>query len=227
MPVMVAFRSPHHPSLTVMAGSGPAPVDRRASRTDDEILAALRRRDDSVVEDFYWRVKAVVDRTVRRLLGRLDIDREDMVQVALVHLIESLPSFRGECPLDAWVSAVSANVVYKHIRRRRLERSIFVEILGDDDDFPDDQQSSGAAATTTQFREAISRVTQHLAGMNADRAWAFVLHDVCGYSLEEVSHICGISAVAAQSRLVRGRRDLHGRIAEDAQLTQIFERGVT
>jgi RNA polymerase sigma-70 factor, ECF subfamily len=219
---MVTFRSPRRPSLTVVAAVGPATVDRRASRSDDEILADLRRGDEGVAADFYWRVKPVVDRTVRRLLGRLDSDGEDMVQVALMQLIESLPSYRGECPLDAWVAAVSANVVYKHIRRRRLERNIFASTLGDDE-FPEEYQTSGAA--TAQLREAIQRIAGHLAAMSADRAWAFVLHDVCGYSLEEVSHICGVSAVAAQSRLVRGRRELHGRVAQDAQLAEILERG--
>lgn len=220
---MVAFRSPHRPALTVVPGVGPKPAARRASHSDDEILGALRRGDDSIAGAFYWRVKPVVDRTVRRLLGRLDSDGEDLVQVALVQLIESLPSYRGECPLDAWVSAVSANVVYKHIRRRRLERNIFVSTLGDDDEIADEPQVGGTAATA-QLREGLRRIAEHLGAMSADRAWAFVLHDVCGYSLEEVSHICGISAVAAQSRLVRGRRDLHGRVAEDARLREILDR---
>ncbi|HEY5090287.1 MAG TPA: RNA polymerase sigma factor [Polyangia bacterium] len=198
------------------------PAPRHASRSDDEILAALRRGDDGIAPDFYWRVKPVVDRTVRRLLGRLDSDGEDIVQVALVQLIESLPSYRGECPLDAWVSAVSANVVYKHIRRRRLERYIFVDTLGDDD-LIEACQTAGPTATA-QSRDALRRISEHLAAMNPDRAWAFVLHDVCGYSLEEVSHICRISAAAAQSRLVRGRRDLQGRVADDAKLTEILDR---
>src|ERR1022692_3592809 len=214
---MMTFRSPRRPSLSVVAGVRPEPAPGRASRSDDEILAALRRGDDGIAGDFYWRVKPVVDRTVRRLLGRLDSDGEDIVQVALVQLIESLPSYRGECPLDAWASAVSANVVYKHIRRRRLERNIFAATLGNDDELPEEYQTSGATVTAP-LREAIKRIAVHLAAMSADRAWAFVLHDVCGYSLEEVSHICGISAAAAQSRLVRGRRDLHGRVADDLRL---------
>lgn len=220
---MITFRSPRRPALTVVPAVPRDPARRRASRSDDEILAALRRGDDGVAGDFYWRVKPVVDRTVRRLLGRLDSEGEDIVQVALVQLIESLPTYRGECPLDAWVSAVSANVVYKHIRRRRLERNIFVETLADDD-LVEACQTDGPTATAN-FRDALRRISEHLAAMNADRAWAFVLHDVCGYSLEEVSHICRISAAAAQSRLVRGRRDLHGRVADDAKLIEILDRG--
>jgi len=43
-----------------------------------------------------------------------------MVQIAMIELIRSLGRFRGECSLDTWTATISANVVYKHIRRRGL-----------------------------------------------------------------------------------------------------------
>ena len=222
---MVPQNYPLPPALTVVTAPVPGAVDRKVDHSDDEILAAIRRGDDKVAPDFYWRVKPIVDRTVRRLLGRLDSDGEDLVQVVLVQLIEALPGYRGECPLDAWVSAVSANVVYKHIRRRRLERRILLSSLDDVGDVAETLQTNGPTSTI-DLREALKKVADHLMAISADRAWAFVLHDVCGYSLEELSHICGISAAAAQSRLVRGRRELHGRIEKDAGLAEILERAV-
>jgi RNA polymerase sigma-70 factor (ECF subfamily) len=213
---------PTGPSLTVVPGTAGPAADRRPARTDAAILAAVRAGDPSVASDFYWRIKPTVERTVRRLFGRADCDGEDLVQIALVQIIESLPSYRGDCPLDAWLSAVSANVVYKHIRRRRLERRIFETAF----EGPDPPASASTAGPQRMvMRDMARRVADHLTAMRPDRSWAFVLHDVCGYSLDEVAEICGISVAAAQSRLVRGRRDLHERVAGDGALAEGLERG--
>jgi RNA polymerase sigma-70 factor (ECF subfamily) len=222
---MAALRT-SGPSLIVVSNEAKDSVEGRVSRRDDEILEAVRRGDAVVAEDFYWRIKPVVDRTVRRLVGRLDRDGEDLVQIALVQLIESLHSYRGECPLDAWVSTVAAHVVYKHIRRRRLERTIFESALDDDEELSTSQKTPGIAQRIL-LRDAVKQVVDHLTTIRSERAWAFVLHDVCGYSLDEVAHICGVSVVAAQSRLVRGRRELHQMIAADPRLVDLLEQGDT
>lgn len=218
----MGFR-PKVPALSVISGAQSSQVNRRPLRNDDEILAGVRRGDAGLADDFYWRVKPAAERTVRRLLGRLDCDGDDLVQIALIQLIESVTSYRGECPLDAWISAVSANVVYKHIRRRRLERTIFAAAVEDDEELAISPRPSGVEAA--QLRQALRQIANHLTTMRPDRSWAFLLHDVCGYSLDEVAHICDVSVVAAQSRLVRGRRDIHERIAGDPRLAEILDRG--
>jgi RNA polymerase sigma-70 factor (ECF subfamily) len=59
--------------------------------------------------------------------------------------------------------------------------------------------------------------------MNQDRVWTFLLHDVYGYDLKEVGQITGASLAAAQSRLVRGRREIHERIRQDAALARFLK----
>jgi DNA-directed RNA polymerase specialized sigma24 family protein len=48
------------------------------------------------------------------------------------------------------------------------------------------------------------------------------LHDVYGYDLKEVGQITGVSLSAAQSRLVRGRREVHERIRNDEALARFL-----
>ena len=49
---------------------------------------------------------------------------------------------------------------------------------------------------------------------------ALVLHDVLGHNLAEVAEMSGITVAAAQSRLVRGRREFLKRMGPGSELTK-------
>jgi RNA polymerase sigma-70 factor (ECF subfamily) len=183
--------------------------------SDATLLAALERRDRSASAAFYRRARPIIDRTLSRLVGQRDADYEDIAQTALYELVSTAGRFRGECPLDAWLSIVSARVAYRHIRRRRLDRRFFARPL------EEPLQSVSPAAFAA--RQAIDKVRTHLGRMVAKRAWAFLLHDVYGYELEQVGQIMGSSVSAAQSRLVRGRRELHERVRKDPALAGLLD----
>jgi DNA-directed RNA polymerase specialized sigma24 family protein len=44
--------------------------------------------------------------------------------------------------------------------------------------------------------------------VNRARAEAVVLHDVLGHDLAEIARLTGVTVAAAQSRLVRGRKEV-------------------
>jgi len=203
------------PALRLVAGSAaPRPQRPEPTLDDSELLAALRRGDPSAATAFHDRVRPQVDRTIRRLLGSRDVDADDVAQLALLELVTTIDRYRGECALDAWTSTLTAHVVYKHIRRRRTERKIFGAVASEDLEVASPRSEPRRNAA----RDAMKRVLQHLDAMDESRAWAYVLHDVCGYDLREIAQITGVTVAAAQARLVRGRRELHERIAADPEL---------
>jgi RNA polymerase sigma factor (sigma-70 family) len=198
-----------------------APPDR--PMVDDRtLLAGVRSGDPAVASAFCDRVWPQVERTVRRLLGQGDPDRDDLEQLALIELVGTIDRYRGDCSLDTWSQTVASHVVFKHIRRRRIERQIFTDLLVDDGPYPAPASHDEQRSVT---RELLGRVAALLDGMNHERAWAFILHDVLGYDLREVAQMTKASVSATQSRLVRGRRELHALIATTPDLAGMF-RGV-
>jgi RNA polymerase sigma-70 factor (ECF subfamily) len=185
-----------------------APTPERLD--DAQLVEAIKTGDARRAGAFHDRTRPVIERTVHRLLGSSDSDFDDLVQVAMIELIRSLGRFRGECSLDTWTTTVASNLVYKHLRRRGLERSLFAREPPEDLPHSTHQQPV--------LRGLVDRVSEHLQQLSPDRAWAFLFHDVYGYSLEEIAAMTGVTVAAAQSRLVRGRKELHERIANDPEL---------
>lgn len=183
---------------------------------DSELVAAVRSGDEAAAGAFHDRLRPGVEGTIRRLLGRRDPDMDDLGQLAMIALIEGIDRYRGECSLDAWASRVAAHVVYKHIRRRKLERRVFSAA-----------PEAEAACTHNQARALVARdLVRHardlLGCISEEKAWTFLLHDVCGFDLREIATITGVTPTAAQGRLVRGRRELHERAAADPELAGVL-----
>jgi RNA polymerase sigma-70 factor (ECF subfamily) len=204
------------PSAVLRLVPRDAPAPAAAPKIDDRVLvAAIRTGDPTCASTLCDRVWPQVDRTIRRLLGHGDADRDDVAQLSLIEIVNSIGRYRGDCSLDSWAQTITSHVIFKHIRRRQIERRIFTDLLASDASNVVGQGHSEGASST---RELLVRVAVHLDGMNAGRAWAFVMHDILGYDLREVADMTDSSVAATQSRLVRGRRELHKRIAEDPEL---------
>jgi RNA polymerase sigma-70 factor (ECF subfamily) len=185
---------------------------------DSELLTSVRVGDPDAATALHDRLRPIVERSVRRLLGPADRDHEDLVQQGMIEVVFTIDRFRGDCPLDAWASTVAAHVVYNHIRRRTTERKLFESLRGRDEPEPQGRGLGRAASARSTLRQVFT----HLDALEQTKAWTYVLHDVCGYDLREVAQIMDSTIAAAQSRLVRGRRELHERLAGDPELGTLF-----
>ena len=203
----------NRPKLRVLVG-GEAPV--AAPPTDEQLIEAVERGDDRVSGEIYDRLHPVVDRTLCRVFGRRESDHDDLVQAAFEQIIVTLSrqSYARACSLKTWASTVASHVGLNALRARRRERRVIdrgIELNG--------ELAAGGADVEREVnaRAQLERVRQHLASMSAKRARAVFLHDVMGHDLAEIALITGVTVAAAQSRLVRGRRELFKRLEKDSK----------
>ena len=186
------------------------------STADLQLAAEFAEGRVGAAAALYSRIKHVVTRTVHRLLGASDQEKEDVAQLAFIEVFKTIESFRGLGPLDAWVGVVSSRVVYEHIRHCQLRRK-FVR-------FTDPEAIQATSHVTDRhlaFRDALRRIKRHLAKLDANRSFTFLLHDVYGYDIREVAHMTGVGVHAARTRLVRGRREIRKRVRSDPDLASL------
>lgn len=155
-----------------------------------------------------------MERSLFRILAERGPDFEDLVQVTFERIVRTLVErkFAAQCSLSTWAAAIATNVGIDAVRQRVRERRLFGAVSIDLADREGTARYSSVAHL--ESRTEIQRLQRVLAQMNQGQAEAVFLHDAMGYELAEIAELSGISVAAAQSRLVRGRKDLLRRIKQ-------------
>jgi RNA polymerase sigma-70 factor (ECF subfamily) len=192
----------------------PAPPEVAPAKcSDQEIVDAVISGDERVAGHLYDRVVGVVDRTLYRVFGRREPDHDDLVQATFERIVATLSTgkFAGACSLATWASSIASHVGLNALRARRRERRVVDRReplegpLSERQKARDEEGALGA-------RMELERLRACLAAMDPERANAVFLHDVVGHDLAEIAVLTGASVAAAQSRLVRGRKELFERM---------------
>lgn len=173
--------------------------------TDRQIVEGIAAGEEWAADELYSRVHPVVDRALRRILRSTGPDYDDLVQATFERIITALSRkpLEGGCDLRAWSAAVTTHVALDSLRRRVTERRIFQR----EPHVPVEHPGALHAVNRLEARSEVGRVQVVLARMNDSAAEILLLHDVLGYELLEISQMTGVSVTAAQSRLIRSRKD--------------------
>jgi RNA polymerase sigma-70 factor (ECF subfamily) len=152
----------------------------------------------------------VVDAALRRVITTRDQEYEDLIQSALEAVFVAMckNEFRGDSSVSTWASTIARNVAIDALRARARERRVF-DHPGDTEAVAARSRSAGTSPEQlADVREQLTRFYDALWKLSPTKAQVVYLHDVLGHRLEEVALSLGISIAAAQSRLVRGRRQV-------------------
>lgn len=197
------------------------------SSSDEQLIESLVSGDRALAGELHRRLLRSIDATLCRVLGRGDVEYDDLVQSALEQIVISLVrgKFSRGSTLATWASGVTSNVALRAIRRRKLERRLF--------DRSAEVEAPGLSPTSPSSPEAqviarrhLERFRRHLSRMSRKLSETLILHDVLGFGLKETASMTGTTLAAVRSRLVRGRRDLGQRLRRDVELPSTSARGV-
>jgi RNA polymerase sigma-70 factor (ECF subfamily) len=194
------------------------PAPRGSEMSDTDICRALTAGEAWAAEVVYDRVEDVVDAVLFRLLGPGDSERDDLAQQALERIIGTIVSgrFSHGCSLRSWATLITQHLAIDTMRARSRERKLFDRSIGPAalELVAEDTRTPERAAET---RRRVERLLGALSTVNRARAEAVVLHDILGHDLAEIATLTGVSVAAAQSRLVRGRKEVLKYIAAKEQ----------
>jgi RNA polymerase sigma-70 factor (ECF subfamily) len=144
---------------------------------------------------------------VRRLADD-DALAEDWAQEAWVRAIRALPSFRGEARFSTWLHRIAVNSALhgKRWRDRRAKNEVALPAT----------LSMRGRTEQTALRITLEQALQELpAGMRQ----VLVLHDVEGYTHEEIADFLGVTAGTSKSQLFKARARMR-KLLDESQETE-------
>jgi RNA polymerase sigma-70 factor (ECF subfamily) len=157
-------------------------------------------------------------RAARSLLGSTHADVDDVVQQSLIGLVQSLPSFRGECSIAHFASRIVTRTALAARRRGHL-RADRVDDAVDPDAFAVDPSQS-EAVDAERRRDAVRSLLQTLP---EEQAETLALRVVLGFSLEEVAEATSVPLNTVRSRVRLAKTALKKRIEADPRLAAALE----
>ena len=136
------------------------------------------------------------------------VEAKELAQDTFVRAWEALPTFRGDASITTWLHriAINATLMQRRSTRRRLSRVSLVEDERDDGDVvPQGSVPPADVGSAIDLERAIAALPP---GVRR----AFVMHDVEGYSHEEIAHMTGLAAGTLRAQLHRARQLLIQRL---------------
>ncbi len=176
----------------------PLPPTGPVDLLDDVRLA---QRGDSAAFERLYRANAG---RVNALALRLTADRqraEELVQDAFVRAWEKLETFRGESSFSTWLHRLTVNVFLVGSRSRR-RREARVQVRAELPDAAIVPRDGGLGP------EGRMDLEQAIARLPDGARTAFVLHELQGYSHEEIARLTGVATATIRAQLFRARRRL-------------------
>ena len=161
--------------------------------TEAQLIRQACDGDGQAVRALYERYSPRVYAVVRRIAGDDDL-AQDYAQEAWIRAIRALPTFRGDARFSTWLHRIAVNAALQALRKNenRVKR---------EQPIPD-----GVAAPMLSPDALLQRRLEWaLDNLPEGMRRVVILHDVEGYTHEEIGELLGVTSGTSKSQLFKGR----------------------
>lgn len=195
-------------------------------RTNQEWLAQLRSpSSESALEE----LRSIIINGLRAsLAGRVDRDleaiTEDFTQEALIKIVKSLDTFRGESKFVTWAQKIAIHVAFTELRRRRWKDVSLQSLIESPDGntyTPSFLKDPDAAPETDVTRQQLLRTVIDLidSELTARQRTALLAVVQSGMPIDELAAKMGTNRNALYKLIHDARQRLQKRLTDIAGLT--------
>src|SRR6476659_452081 len=169
---------------------------------DQVLIQRAIEGDERALHDLWSQHSPHIDAVIRRLVGDPDL-AADIAQEVWIQIFRALPSYRGDSQFSTWAHRIAVNRTLNALRKTRRLANLETEVQEDSASFEPDTDRSFVAAS---IEEAAAKLSP---GARA----VFMLHDVQGYTHEEIAQELGITTGGSKSQLFKARAKLRRLLA--------------
>ena len=171
---------------------------------DDIAIERAKTGDLGALERVYRAYEGLVYSLARRIC-RTEEDSEDVLQETFLEVCRSIRGFRGAGPgsLTAWVKRIAASKALMRIRRQKYR---------DADELPEDGAFAAQRAADVGLQLDLEAALSRLSETSRSVVW---LHDVEGYTHEDIAEMMGKTVSFSKSQLARAHTRLRGWLGEE------------
>jgi RNA polymerase sigma-70 factor (ECF subfamily) len=167
------------------------------------LAVRAREGDQDALAGFVRATQADVWRLCSYLVDRDSAD--DLTQDTYLRAVRSLPSYRAQAPVRAWLLTIARRVCADEITARTRHRRLFTPTDPTTLTGPHPGTGPGPVSADHATEHSIRALLTHL---DPDRRAAFTLTQLLGYSYAEAAEITGVPLGTIRSRVARAREDL-------------------
>lgn len=170
--------------------------------TDHLLIRRAIQGDERSLRLLWSQYAPHIDAVVRRLAGDPDL-AADIAQDVWIQIFRALPGYRGQSQFRTWAHRIAVNRTLNALRKTRRMAKSEVDIEDDTATIEMDEERGMLAAS----------IEEAAAKLPAGARTVFLLHDVEGYTHEDIAQELGITSGASKSQLFKARAKLRRLLA--------------